>query len=259
MESRNKKASNKMKQITVITFLMLIMGDVLAQATNKLDLTGNVGIGITTPQYLLDVAGRFRAAAQFLSYTPDGLFNSNSQPSGITTPNGQFRIRFGYLDQGGGQYWGRIGFLANTNWSLGTATGGDNFSIGRNYAGADILIASSGYVGIGVGNPTEKLSVDGNIRSRKVIVTQAGWSDYVFNDDYKLMSLKEVEQFIKTNKHLPDIPSAKEVEEKGISVGDNQALLLKKIEELTLYLIAQQDEIRQLRGEFAKLKRLKKK
>jgi hypothetical protein len=64
-----------------------------------------------------------------------------------------------------------------------------------------------------------------------------GWSDYVFNDDYKLRSLSSLESFIKQNKHLPEVPSAKEVEEKGISVGDNQALLLKKIEELTLYVI----------------------
>jgi ribosomal protein S15P/S13E len=59
----------------------------------------------------------------------------------------------------------------------------------------------------------------------------------VFEADYKLTDLRSVEKYIRQNKHLPEMPSAKEVEEKGISVGDNQALLLKKIEELTLHLI----------------------
>lgn len=102
-----------------------------------------------------------------------------------------------------------------------------------------ITIANNGNVGVGLSSssPAEKLSVNGNIRAKKVVVTQSGWSDYVFNEDYELRPLSEVAQFIKQNKHLPDIPSAKDVEETGIDVGDNQALLLKKIEELTLYLI----------------------
>lgn len=94
-----------------------------------------------------------------------------------------------------------------------------------------------GNVGIGTTNPAEKLSVNGNIRSKKLIVTQTGWTDYVFDSSYQLQSLTEVEQFIKTNRHLPDVPSAKEVEKEGLNVGDNQAVLLKKIEELTLYMI----------------------
>ncbi len=68
-------------------------------------------------------------------------------------------------------------------------------------------------------------------------MTQTGWSDYVFDKTYKLRSLKSLESYINENKHLPEIPTAAEVKDKGISVGDNQALLLKKIEELTLYVI----------------------
>jgi hypothetical protein len=68
----------------------------------------------------------------------------------------------------------------------------------------------------------------------------------VFDENYLLNSLESVETYIKQNKHLPDVPSAKEVEEKGISVGDNQALLLRKIEELTLYILAQQKRIEKL-------------
>jgi len=100
----------------------------------------------------------------------------------------------------------------------------------------------NGNVGIGSVSPVEKLSVNGNVRAKKVIVSQTGWPDYVFDPAYKLKPLSELAAFIQKHQHLPDMPSAKEVEEKGVSVGDNQALLLKKIEELTLYVIALQEE-----------------
>jgi len=85
-------------------------------------------------------------------------------------------------------------------------------------------------------------------------VTQTGWADYVFDAGYQLPSLKEVEEFIKTNKHLPGVASAKEVEEKGVDVGNNQAVLLKKVEELTLYMIDLKKEIDELKSENETLK-----
>jgi hypothetical protein len=92
------------------------------------------------------------------------------------------------------------------------------------------------------------ISAKGHITTKKLIVTQLGWSDYVFEENYNLRPLSSLECFIKQNKHLPGVPSAKEVAEDGLSVGDNQALLLKKIEELTLYLIQQQKEINSLKA-----------
>jgi hypothetical protein len=103
----------------------------------------------------------------------------------------------------------------------------------------------TGNLGIQTDNPTYPLTVNGTIRSKKVIV-DTGWSDFVFDDDYKLMPLHEVEAFIKTNRHLPEIPSAKEVEENGVSLGEISASLLQKIEELTLYAIEQQKVIDKL-------------
>jgi hypothetical protein len=88
---------------------------------------------------------------------------------------------------------------------------------------------------------------NGTVRVKKITVTPAGWADYVFAHDYKLRTLDQVAAYIETNKHLPDMPSAKEVEEKGISLGDNQALLLRKIEELTLYVIDLKKEINELK------------
>ncbi len=101
-----------------------------------------------------------------------------------------------------------------------------------------------------------KLAVGGKIIAEelKVKVQSAGWPDYVFHTSYKLMPLSQVENFIKTKGHLPEVPSATEVTEKGIAVGTNQALLLKKIEELTLYIIEQNKKIEQLTGEVDQLK-----
>jgi hypothetical protein len=99
-----------------------------------------------------------------------------------------------------------------------------------------LLNPNGGNIRIGTSAPHEKLSVDGNITAngtvfaKKIKVTQTEWSDYVFDKDYKLRTLSSVEKFIKQNNHLPDVPSAKQVQKEGISVGDNQALLLRKIE-----------------------------
>ena len=111
-----------------------------------------------------------------------------------------------------------------------------------------------GNVGIGTINPTHKLAVNGTIKAKEVIVETTGWSDYVFADDYTLAPLSEVEAHIKTNKHLPGIPSAAQVSEQGISVGDMQAKLLAKIEELTLHQIAQEKRIAALEAENKRLR-----
>jgi hypothetical protein len=83
------------------------------------------------------------------------------------------------------------------------------------------------------------------------------WFDYVFYEDYKLMSLSELEQFIKTNKHLPEIPSEKEVKENGINLGEMQGKLLLKIEELTLYIIEQEKQLKELQRQIDELKQRK--
>jgi hypothetical protein len=92
---------------------------------------------------------------------------------------------------------------------------------------------------MGTVSPTEGLlSINGLIKAKEVIVSLDGyWSDYVFDKDYSQLSISDLEKYINENKHLPDIPSAKEVKENGINLGEMDALLLKKIEELTLYII----------------------
>jgi hypothetical protein len=109
-----------------------------------------------------------------------------------------------------------------------------------------ITILGDGFVGIGTSakpNPEALLGVEGAIYARKLKVTQTGWADFVFNKGYKLPTLKEVEAHIKKYNHLPGIPSEAEVKKNGTDVAEIQALLLKKIEELTLYVIEQNKKL----------------
>jgi hypothetical protein len=89
--------------------------------------------------------------------------------------------------------------------------------------------------------------VDIGIRTRKIKVDQSTWADYVFQKDYSLLPLGEVEKFIHQYQHLPEVPTATEVAKDGVDLGSNQVVLLKKIEELTLYLIEQNKQLAEQR------------
>lgn len=106
----------------------------------------------------------------------------------------------------------------------------------------------AGNLGIGITNPAEKLSVNGNIRAREIKVEVTGWPDYVFESSYQLPDLLETERFINQNRHLPGIPSSSEVDKEGLNLGEMNAKLLQKIEELTLYVIDLKKEIETLKS-----------
>jgi hypothetical protein len=118
-----------------------------------------------------------------------------------------------------------------------------------------MVIKGNGDVGIGTPNPQSKLAVNGRITAKEVVVTLGGWSDFVFDENYQLPSLEEVERHIKEKKHLPDIPSEQEVLAGGVSLGDMQAKLLQKIEELTLYVIELKKENQRLQLQFTTLEK----
>jgi hypothetical protein len=120
------------------------------------------------------------------------------------------------------------------------------------------FIVNNGKVGIGTTTPDSKLSVNGNIHTKEVKVDLIGWSDFVFEKKYNLPTLTEVENHIKEKGHLKDIPSAKDVEKNGIFLGKMDAKLLQKIEELTLYTIQQEKEIKSLKSMNSKLIELQK-
>ncbi|WP_218917231.1 hypothetical protein [Niabella ginsenosidivorans] len=102
-----------------------------------------------------------------------------------------------------------------------------------------------------------RLAVAGKIIGEevKVKLQSSGWPDYVFTPSYQLMPLDKVEAFIEEHGHLPDVPSAKEVAEKGVEVGANQAILLKKIEELTLYILEQDKKYQDLYSKYMTLEK----
>ena len=173
---------------------------------------GNLGIGIP-PQRKLDVYGTG-------DWTGSGGIRLQGSNPGVEIS-----------DIISGQRWLIANGVNSANdGSLGLAY---NFTTGKH----NIVITSADNVGIGTSNPQAKLAVNGDIFSKKIKVTQTGWADYVFDEGYDLLPLVEVEKYILQNKHLPGIPPASTVEKDGLDLGDNQALLLKKIEELTLYLI----------------------
>lgn len=218
--------------------------------THSIDLlvassVGNVGIGTASPTSGLDVATAW----------PQLILGGTSNQSGAM----RFRRNDGVIT-------GRIGWLASTDgntFEIAETSGAANLKLSAEPANSYITlntggnerlrVDSGGNVGIGTTNPTQKLAVNGTIRAKEVIVDTA-WSDYVFEENYKLKALSEVEAFVKAEKHLPEIPSAQEVAEHGVSMGEMQSKMLAKIEELTLYMIELKKENTALRKEMHALK-----
>ncbi|UGU18116.1 hypothetical protein LS482_09575 [Sinomicrobium kalidii] len=154
-------------------------------------------------------------------------------------------------------------------WSGGEIIGGTlpdgggnvvvSAKVGRvNYGEDSFFLGYNGNAGIGTTSPDAKLAVNGVIHSKEVKVDLNGWSDFVFKEDYNLPTLEEVEQHIKEKGHLKDIPNTKEVKENGIHLGEMDAKLLQKIEELMLYTIEQEKRIKKLETELANLKQSEK-
>ncbi len=139
----------------------------------------------------------------------------------------------------------------NRFWELGRNALGGHFQIMDETSTIQFHIDRlGGNIGIGTTETgTHKLAVEGTIGAREIKVEADTWSDFVFNDNYKLKALEEVESFIEENNHLPDVPSEKEVLENGIALGEMNAKLLQKIEELTLYMIEMNKEVKALKNE----------
>ncbi|MET0465833.1 MAG: hypothetical protein ABW007_21905 [Chitinophagaceae bacterium] len=196
---------------------------------------GKLALGVSVPTAQLHTSGSIRFA-------------------GLSSDNLKTRVLVSDAD-------GNLGFReASTIGGSGSISGTNNYLAkysGTTAIGNSIVFDNGTSVGIGTINVSEtgfQLFVETGIRTRRVKVDQTTWADYVFEKDYKLPTLKEVDDFIRENKHLPGVPSAETVAAEGLDLGDSQAMLLKKIEELTLYVIElkkenerQNEEIRQMK------------
>jgi hypothetical protein len=209
----------------------------------RIDANGNVGIGTSTPQLKLHIAidGSSTTSYPSISTSDIGLMLQNKN----STNNNLNILSFGDASAWGVAHIGTITNHTNHSGKLFFAT---------RPAGSGptqrLLIDENGNVGIGTTNPNQKLTVNGTIYGKEVKVDlSVPGPDYVFDKDYQLTSLEDIKTYIDQHKHLPEVPSAAAMEANGINLGEMNMLLLKKVEELTLYMIEQNKEITMLKKE----------
>ena len=229
-------------------------------------VNGNVGIGTITPTEKLSIN-----EGMGTGYYP--LLSLNE-----TTNNGSNSMGIDFKFAGASGFpWGATGRievarqLTNSSFDM-------IFHTAHNGALSEKMrITNSGYIGIGTSTPQATLDVNGNIYSngkiylgipdantssqiasyslavdgsaiftKAVVKLKSNWPDYVFERTYHLPKLDSIERFIRMNRHLPEVQSSEEIEKNGIDLGANQALLLKKVEELTLLAIEQNKQTQKL-------------
>jgi hypothetical protein len=188
---------------------------------------GNVGIGTTSPAALLSVQG---------GGTTTGISNIE------TTLTARFNTANPPIVLG-------IGYVSSDNPFI------QAFNSGTSSTRSLIINPFGGNVGIGTTTPDVSLAVAGTIHSKEVKVDLIGWPDFVFKPTYKLPSLTEVKSYIDQNQHLPDMPSAQEVEKDGINLGELVKVQTKKIEELTLYLIEKDKQLKDQQDQLTEFKK----
>lgn len=186
--------------------------------------TSNVGIGTSSPQELFHVYSNVPYPRAIVQST-----NSAGAPG------------FAIADATGTEVW---------TWQYNIAGGFMGFFLAG--TGNTMVITNAGNVGIGTTNPySYRLAVNGSaIFTSAWVKPSNNWPDYVFKKGYSLPSLDSLSAYIQAHRHLPDIPSADSIQAKGIDLGGNQAALLKKIEELTLYAIDQDKILQEYKDKF---------
>ena len=205
------------------------------------------GIGINTGVMQLFTAGQDKIAFGW------GNSNSFNENLSVSTGTGQLKYsnslgnKISFYNSGPNNDYG-IGI--NTGVMQFFTAGQDKIAFGwgnsNNFTETMTFLTGSGQLGLGTSTPAYKLDVCGTIRAKEVRVA-TGWCDYVFADDYKLPALSEVEAFIKTNKHLPEVTPGAVIESEGLEIGKTSAQMIKKIEELTLYVIDLQKQVNELK------------
>jgi hypothetical protein len=182
-----------------------------------------------------------------------GYYNPSRIRLGTYNDAGIIRVRIEIANDG--TYWSSYSFSAQDHH--GDIAHYENWAYyeGSMPVGTSNITTVQEYNHINIGKPEAPatLTVAGDIRAREVRVDINAGADFVFESDYSLLSLEELEQFITTNKHLPDIAPANEMEQNGIDMGEMQIKLLQKIEELTLYIIEQNKRMQEQDKKMQKL------
>ena len=196
-------------------------------------ISGKLGVGTATPSTQLEVNGIMKLTSSY-GYLTIGSMDANY-------------VRFNT---------DKSAFYFNKPLCLQNSVVRSTARALMFYTNTNTLCATmlDNRLGIGTSNPQYSLDVNGTIRAKEIRVETTG-ADFVFADDYQLRPLSEVKAFIAENKHLPEIQSAQEMQENGVSVSELQTQLLQKIEELTLYILQQEEAIRELHLEVEALKK----
>lgn len=210
------------------------------QERMRIKWNGNVGIGTNTPAAKLDIFGN--------NATTTNLILSADYSD-------RYRWRMKTVDRGS---------TIDMDFTASDYNDAEQTILTLTHPGStrpefklinNTIVANDGNVGIGTANTSAaKLTVAGDINSREVRVNITAGSDFVFENSYDLKSLIDVEQFIKANKHLPEIASAEEMKTNGLQLGEMNIKLLQKVEELTLYMIEFRKEMDLMKAENEALK-----
>jgi len=212
-----------MKRTITILSICVFFTQLMFAQTNTLPSSGNVGIGCDPGGVTFKIYKAELPTFQLASAT-------SRLEIGVATCNDCFAIGAGIGDV----VFRSLGGSQNLIFSMP-----DNNNDGKSFIG---FADDANGIWLKIFN-NKIMRANGTIIASKVMVKTDVWSDYVFNPEYKLKSLSEIDSYIKENRHLPDVPTANEVIEHGIDVAQMNAILLKKVEELTLLMINQNKTI----------------
>ncbi|WP_310379046.1 hypothetical protein [Flavobacterium sp.] len=238
---------------------------------DKLQVNGNISIPFGTAYKMYDAAGTGWGQMLY-NNTYDRIdFNRGIQAVALTlttaptTSTGTYDILTRNTSTGAVESKASTFFATSANniyTNDGTLSGARTVTMGANpitFSGTANYIINAGNVGIGSANPDEKLTVKGKIHAEEIKVDLLVPADYVFQkyytgksqlkSDYSMPTLTEVEAFTKANHHLPNVPSAKQIQQNGFALGEMSNVLLQKVEELTLYIIGQNKDIEELKSQ----------